>query len=933
MRTIAPAALAQILEREGTDPITLVQIFWDEQVYDIFGSRSFDPGIKGGLLDIGEIDNVVNAGAGSNTGSVSIRLNDTDGRLKTILDSMDIHKRPVYVLQWFPQIPLRDAFVVFDGVISTPIVWKEGDRTLSFDVITKIESLEVAYSAEEGNFEYIPPNMVGKTWPLIFGTVLHLPALRVNDIPEGFTNQDTGIDGTGEGQGPLANVANTEFKNITFLTEMERQCFIFAAVLLGEADFLNGEASFSRQSDNPQAQQLYDLGTQYEAKGNEYRQERLRPINADVFNNPANTALQRNQLTISGGSRFPQKQNIIITINGAKHEGYFEGDIFTIVSRTHPYTDKSSVVGPTEVIDRSVATEFKTDLGVETFFYAVAGSGVGISISHYPVYYIVGIPWVTNVLVLAKKKKGGITKFTVPAAYYSVQYTQFGDLKVTIVAMSRPLSSRGEDWEDEIWVNCKSPIGPNAVDIMQYIIEHYTDESIDTTSFTSVRADITHYQMNFAYLTRKNALQCLQEIAYQSRCALWFKGGRFYLKYLPKVASPTETFVEADIESGTMEVFSTETEDVATKWSVTWRPRLDLEPPDKIVYRYHIKKYGLIEQTYDCYGFNNKAAVQKFAQFWMIRKANTWKKIRFSTFMTKLRVEPFDSVLINFAFPWVNDPGCVNQTIGVVESASYDSATQRIQMVIWLPIRLGEMCPYDFAYPSDLDTTFIFPQENDPGVDTGVPGSGANGQLYDQSTQKGPGGTIDTTPQNSGSGGDTTPGDGNDGTAGKYDPPVELNPNDLHYGSGPPTAVRSISQRVIKPLDIHAIDVPDATFPGFVRTIKSGNEYNVECYPNGLNATSKMFVVRQLLIDNTDIIPDGTPAIVMRNTQRNNLGLIQSISYTMQVPVWIAPRPTDDTGDPAGEINKPPDEGGTPPEPERPPPEADEGDQGAFEAT
>jgi len=913
MRNISPAALAQIQEREGTEPITLVQIFWDSDQSVIYGDRAFTPGIQGQLLDVGEINNVINASEGSNSGSVSIRLEDKDGILKSIFDTMDIHKRPVYILQWFPYIPLSEAFIVFDGVISSPIEWNEGERTLSFEVLSQIEDLEVGYSAEEGNFEYIPPNLVGKAWPLVFGSVLNLPCVQINESPTGNSLDDIGLDGTGDNQGILSDIADNELRNLTLLEELERECFLMAAILLGNATSLDAQTvggsagltgggtvdattglsgSLSRQSDNPVAQQLYDLGTQYEEKGNEYRAERLRPFNTGLTGTPEQEALDRNQVRVAGGSKFPQKQNLIIRINGVAHEGYFEGDIFHIVSSTSPFADQTAVAGPTQVIDRAVATEYQTDLAVSTFFYSIAGASVTVG-GTYPIWYVAGLPFLTNIVVFGKKTTTGNNKYVVPSSYYSVVYKTFGTLQATFIQMHTPLSSRnGENWTDEIWINCTSPIGPNAVDIMQYLITNYTNQSYDTTTFNAVRSLVNPYKCNFALTDRLGSLQVLEDIAYQSRCAIWFKGGRFYLKYLPKKYDPVDSITEDDVESGTMQVVCTDTEDIVTKWSVSWKERLDRDTPNRIVYRYHIRKYGLIEKDYDCYIYNAKASVQKFAQFWLIRKANTWKKIQFSTFLSKLRLEPFDSVLLDFTYPWASDPNCVEPVVGIVEEASYDSNSQRVQLTIWLPIRLGEMCPYDFAYPSDLDTTFIFPQENDPGINTDVPGSGAEGPLYDQSPHTGPGGIPGSTPPFSGFGGDTTPGDSQDEGNAIFDPPVALDPSEL-VNTGQPPPVQSISQRIIKPLNLDELDVPDATFPGKVveyRDTSGGRQrYAVDIYLSGLSKPPKRFESIQLVVETEDRIPAGTPCMVSRNCERDENGLVSNMEYTMQVPIWLEP--------------------------------------------
>lgn len=932
MRNISPAALAQILEREGTEPITLIQVFWDIGVYDIFGDRAFVPGIKGQLLDVGEIQNVVNASQGANSGSMSVRLDDHDGRLKEIFNTMDIHKRPVYVLQWFPEIPLNDAFIVFDGVITSPIEWNEGERTLSFEVLSKVEDLEVGFSAEEGNFPYIPPNIVGRAWPLVFGHVDMLPCVQINQSPQGTTSQDVGRDNTGSGQGAISDIHNNEFKNLTLLEELERECFLMAAILLGEGDSIDSstsrttdassglDGSFTRKSNNPVAQQLYDLGTQYEQKGNEYHAERIRPINGNTngtgSGNNNGGANNKNVVHINGGSKFPQGSNIVVRINGVAYEGYFEGDIFHISGYTSPFADKKAVAGPTTVIDRAVATEYKTDLAVSNFMYAIAGSNVQVSGSTYPVWYIIGIPALGRVVLFGEKTTTGTQKHMINPAWYTVVQKTFGDLSATFVEFTIPLSTRhDENWSDNIWASCTSGIGPNGVDVLEYIIENYTNQSVDEASFSLVRPLVAPYKVGFALTERRGAMQVLEEISYQLRCAIWFKGGRFYLKYLPKREDPVDTITEDDVESGTMQVFGNDSEDLVTKWTINWRDELDKSSPNRVIYRYHIRKYGLISANYDCYIFNTRLAVCKFAQFWLIRKANTWKKIKFSTFMSKLRLEPFDPVLIDFTHPWVNDPGCVNPTIGIVEEAAYDSNTQRIQLTIWLPIRFGEMCPYDFAYPSNLDTTFVFPIEGDPGTITDVPGASANSVLYDQSPHTGPNGTPQTTPPNSGSGGDTAPGDSQDATHPGYEPPTALDPSQI-TNSGSDSQATTVSQRVIKPINIVALDVPDATYPGIIGEFEKFDDserqvYKVDVYINGLNKEPVSYSVTQLLMDAADTIPKGTPALVVRNCQRTSDKLITGVNYTMQVPIWL--KPIDPKKSDAVPDGAPQSDQGTPP--------------------
>jgi len=958
MRNINPAALAKIAQTEGTDPLVLVQIFWTEDSSIIYGDRQVvTDGVRGLLLNVGDIENVVNTTQGSNTGSLAIQLDDTSGELKTIYDAHDIHKRPVYVLQWFPDLPLANAFILFDGVISSPIVWNETDRTLAFEVLSKVESLEVGYSADEGNFEFIPQNLVGRTWPLFFGKVLQVPAIQINLAPAGNNLTDTGFSGlNGDGtlNTPLEAINNEQRLTkeqlnacvIYCLMQAEsydyasdeyslKQFGVFAPrVNLGQGIGLPGSDGFLRDMVDSSLSSLLNQADEWRARAGQYATlaaygypNTFQGGNYTGEDKAKMDALANNQLPISGGSNFPQRVNTIITINGAQHEGYFEGDIFNIVSKTHPFTDQSAVTGPTTIVDKGVATEHLTDIAAGSFFYAIAGSDVKVSSgTSYPIYYIVGCPYLTNVVAYGKYK-GKVT--LVPRAYYSLQYKTFGTLQTTLLIMGTPLSAR-DGWDgDDIWCSAQSPVGPNGVDILTYLIQNYTDATIDTVSFTEVRPLVNPYQCNFAILERQNCYDLLKDIAYQLRCAIWYKGGRFYLKYLPMMYDPVATITEDDVEAGTLKIQSTDTEDVTTKFTVTWKEKQSQDKSYSVIYRYHVKKYGLLEKTFDAFCFNTLEGVKKFALFWLIRNANTWKKIEFSTFLTKLALEPFDSVLIDFDNPFVSSPDCTTPVIGIIEKASYNSETKRIDLIIWLPIRLGEMCPYDFAYPAGLDTTYVYPTEQevkDGSINTGIPGSGASGQLFDQIPIRGLD-PINTTPTESWVGGNRPVGDSNDHTtqgSANFNPPTELSP-DAFVNTGAPTAQTRVRQLVLKTIPDAPPAVEPGVFPGEVVSQKSGNDYFVNVYFDGLLNPPTEMKVTQLRINEGDIIPAGTPTMVTRAPAKSASGLYIP-EYTMQVPVWLKVT-VDEAADDIPVDVPIPDPGTAPVEEEEPAPEADEGDE------
>ena len=118
---------------------------------------------------------------------MSVTLDDTDGTIKAILDSHDVHKRTAGSTSISRGLDLADKFLLFSGKLSSPISWSERDRTVKFTILSQLEDKEIGFSAEEGQFPYLPADMVGKAWPMIFGTVVNCPTLQVNKAVTGTT--------------------------------------------------------------------------------------------------------------------------------------------------------------------------------------------------------------------------------------------------------------------------------------------------------------------------------------------------------------------------------------------------------------------------------------------------------------------------------------------------------------------------------------------------------------------------------------------------------------------------------------------------------------------------------------------------------------------------------------------------------------------------
>lgn len=779
MRQISPNSLAKLATHIGTEPVTIIAIDWGGRTTTAasilrapltpgsiraggyssnvrhYADKTY-PGIEGRIISFDSFDDVVNVSKSGTSQSVSVTLSDHDGELKKIFNSTDIHKKKAYVYQWFDGIPLEDKFLIFSGVISSPVVWKEGDRTLSFDIVTQIEDQEVGFSPEDGQFPSLPQNMVGTTWPLVFGTVVKLPLAAVDDIPYNNKQGDLASAQTEEGTGiedpSLDKQIEENEVNKDALQGLALIYFIgylqasHTARRLGEVDDLapisSGSGTYSGL-----AKQFLDAGNKALLDG-----QRIGAKNNDL--NSVKSKQQENQkdqIKVTNGELMPQDKEVTLNLGGAKHIGKFEGNNFNITGRTHPANERfdGMTVGQvgqrtgSPVIDRD--NYFWVDGGQPLRFGALPMTEAEKQDREEAqkrlwVRYIVAATIQVSVrAVYAYRTVNDVKALAVvPAQYYMVLQVNFGSLPVTMLYVPQALSSivtadgKSEGWEDELWATVTSPIGPNTVTIIQWLIETYTTAQIDTTSFNLVRNQIAAFPSHFALMDRPNVFSLISDIAYQARCVVWLKNDKFYIKYLAKRDPSVATISESDVLENSVEVTYTETEDLKTKIVAEYKQNYEIEKNNLIIMKYNIKYYGVQEERYNWFIYTHTQLVQRSVMFWLIRKANTFKRITFTTGIDKLNVETLDTITLNFGENLVaNGPIDV-----VVEEAKFNSNDYTIQFTCWVPVRAGEMTEYNFAYTGDLSIQHVFPTPED--INQGRAGNGGSSTFNDNVELPGP---------------------------------------------------------------------------------------------------------------------------------------------------------------------------------------------------
>lgn len=767
MRNLSANALSTIATNYGTEPVNIIEVQWVPDGSRLSYADRETSGIPGRILALSPIDDVIDVSGGAVSRQISITLDDTNGSLKAILDSHDVHKRPVWVYQWFDGLDLADKFLLFRGQINSPIVWSESERTVSFEVITRAEEKEIGFSAEEGQFPEIPDDLIGKPWPMIFGTCLDVPALSINKTITGTTQQGIGILSGKELHLAVAYGGNVEevranaAQQLAQINHLRRVAFAWDG-------FDDVKARQYRRQANQISAQISLMFAQLAAAEECAKFTREDSIPEGVEGPSI--------IRILGGEDFPQGVTVTVDINGGQFTGIFDCDTFYIKSRRHPdneeraqeafekYENSACNVPPSlprwdfwtevprgrgdtanqnvgqeinrndkkQVANAQSPKDFAHDSGflvdmnppkviapppapVAQHFWAEAGSTVKL-IEDQDQTYIVSIVPGTVLAVKAYKQFDGIRKLVnVPNELWEQQTLDFDVITAEAVVLSKQLSSIPEQgWEDELYVTFQSSVGPNTVDIMEYLIENYSDLGIDATSFNYVKTKLTPFPSNFAILDRPQILTILKDIAFQARCAIVINDDVCFLKYLPEEPTSIQTISVSDVAHKSLTVEITGTEDLVTKMVVKWRLTYAEDSEQTMILRHNVAKYGVQEEEYDWFIYNQPDIIRKAATFWLIRKSNSFKRVKFKGYLNLLNVETFDAVTLNL--PGYAATGSVK---AIVENATYDSASNVIDFQCLTPVKAGTMETYPFFWPAAYGGEFPGPDDFGGGDNVG----------------------------------------------------------------------------------------------------------------------------------------------------------------------------------------------------------------------
>ena len=762
MRTVTANAAAVLSQKMGSEWIVLLEVDWVDGNTITYSDQDFEDA-KPVIVEMGGFDGSMQLSGSGDSQELNFTLDDVDEHLRAIYNSSDMHKRPARAYLQPKGYPSSDRILIFQGEVVTPLSWDDQQRTMSFNVLSKLNERQIGFSMEEGDFPNIPDEALGKAWPLVFGQVCHLPAVKVRAPRRGYLESGTGIhdftlqpricqaiqiqcpvQSTGryngvETVGPDLECVNRRFGEICKLRDLYDQQIAYEDDILNiynGVSFPQGERITIHVDDATfngtfSGNQFHVFSRQHPewATFNHQECRSVDPVSySDVPARPqyGGTANIRQ----GAGGFYDPTSNYHNTSEGSAYYTANKAWIpdSTVASyipnQTQPQAfascDEALINTPGMVGGPIESWAIYDAMEESRFFWAPSGSEVYMEGEQEILYIASLLPGTVDLVAAYRRAPNGFRYLTeVPADRYTVYETDYDGYQVVEIGMDKALSqyydlttNDTEGWEDQIYVSFTSSVGPNPCDIIEWLVNKYTNLTIDATSFAAVHTSLTNYPTNFYLTDRPDVYQLIQDIAYQSRCSVYIRNDVVYIKYLSLEPTSVRTLSEDDILSTSFVESLSETEDVYTTHNIHWQKggaavRGDQSIERRIILKYNVDKYGTVESDWMYYCLNHYDLALKTATFWLMRKANSWKRLTFSLPIKHMDLDVGDCVTINV------QQFSTTPIKAIIEAMNLNPDANVVDIECWTPLRSGEVSPFYWAWPSQQSAAAVWPLADD----------------------------------------------------------------------------------------------------------------------------------------------------------------------------------------------------------------------------
>lgn len=700
-KTLSAAAQQVFFADENVDPVAIVEVSWPASGVRYYSSRELSitgVTIENRVHSIQSINSTIGADSKGAVASVSVTLIDEDYALRGVLETDVIQAATVRVLLYEEDLAASDFVEMLSGKATAPR-WTESGL-LTFEVVSAVVSEKVGTTPTEDDIgDDFPEESQEQAWPVAFGSVEDIPAVLATRKPRTELSNDLNSNDTSFEVEDADDFPHGSTIKLNVDGEIIRG--FFAA----------GSDIFTVQDRNVAKY----AGIQTAGRGS-----------GEDASNPFVLWLQDSTLDVVGyffeftntvpgpGSGVAKRRvNMCVAQKGAKC--WFE----------NPWTRNNQdvwLVGNGAVANvYRFATQWVS--GSQGFdgaggWVTKAGALVTEFENEQEVWVASEIPATAVLRVRAfrrfQKNYAGLEDrrlVSVPSSLYTVNLSNAslasGKTPCT-VKFQKPLSALNQGWDDsQVFVSVTSTEGSNVSDIIKYILETYTNLTVDTDSFEDANTALTKYPAHCAIQNGPDAIQVCHDLAFQARCALVTIGSTAYLRYLSAV--PTQvtagTSVNPDnTREESLAIEESSTDDVYTVVKGEWRKRLS-EPwnrprPREFTEERNVATFGKKEFRYDFWAFRNRSSVRKSVQFWANRMGNLWRMIRVQGYLGLMSAEPWDRIQCDVGSAFTPSP-----VTAWVHETQFQFRPYGVALLVWTPVLVGTTAVAAVAYQDDSDDT------------------------------------------------------------------------------------------------------------------------------------------------------------------------------------------------------------------------------------
>lgn len=710
--------------RYGTEPLAVLKIEWpDGDVHYSDKALTIESTIcMPTITAIGNVSGVSKSGSTGEYSSVGVSLADTDGAVKARLNRYVLDGIKCTVYTYYNGLALADLLPLLVGKMSEAN-WASG--VFEFSVETEFKSKEVGYAPELDAFEGFNNDVAGKAWPLCFGTVLEVPAIRATKTGgEAILQYGWPLNADYMGSSATHIVPEYDTSNGNYIFPVGEELDLFVGGLKLRGTF--GYSTVQYQ------QPLTGGGTNYIVRHittmrfvpsalnvaiHENASVKDRQVTDADYNNLKvfwvhDVDLTGQYVLINGAVNFVEQQqgekcycrqewaNLIVggdTVNesaaiprGDWPATYIlkpgdDGYNSRIHQRGHAYNPY--------LIEYLENGAIKPDAYYVLKSAPVTEQGAG----NEELYVCNLVPSHEIVDVWAYRYYDGRRIYApVPISRYTklTNYPLNG-YNVTALVFPTPLNRfESEQWEDDIFVTVRSTLSGNPAYAIKHVAETYTSLGVDAGTFGNVAVRVNDFQFGFALTETVDAIALIEEMAKQARCAIVSSAGIVKLKFLPD--EPQTLAVGNDWAGAqSLQITTSAKEDVRTKIIAKWRKKEGKEYTYTYVNNDDV--YGVVEEDLGARMFNMEYCVKAFADFWGYRLSNIWRRIGFRTFMNALDREVYDGMEIGIT------QFSANSVRGTLIEVNHDSGIDTIDVTLEMASRPTDV---DGAYEPIEDANY-----------------------------------------------------------------------------------------------------------------------------------------------------------------------------------------------------------------------------------